>query len=128
VPLPWSGSTQPFGFSPDAATQPPWLPQPDSWVDRTVATETARPDSMLALYREVLHVRRGLPVLGDGPMSWLPSASGVLAFSRGEGFACVVNLSAQPAELPAHREVLAVSEPLVDGKLASDAAVWLATE
>jgi alpha-glucosidase len=127
VPLPWSGGTQPFGFSSDAATQPPWLPQPDSWADRTVAAETARPDSMLALYREVLHVRRGLPELGDGPMEWLPSAPGVLAFARGDGFACVVNLSGEPADLPEHREVLASSEPIVEGKLPRDAAVWLAT-
>ena len=28
VPLPWSGDAPPFGFSPAAATGPPWLPQP----------------------------------------------------------------------------------------------------
>ena len=60
-------------------------------------------------------------------MSWLPSAPGVLAFARGDGFACVVNLSGEPAELPAHREVLASSEPIVEGRLPRDAAVWLAT-
>ncbi|HEX5401829.1 MAG TPA: alpha-amylase family glycosyl hydrolase [Pseudonocardiaceae bacterium] len=117
VPLPWSGGHQPFGFSPDGATGEPWLPQPASWADRTVQAEAARRDSMLALYREALHIRRGRRELGDGPMTWLPSAPGVLAFSRGEGFACVVNLGRGPADLPSHKEVLVVSHQLVEGKL-----------
>jgi alpha-glucosidase len=125
VPLPWSGAQPPFGFSADGAT-PPWLPQPESWADRTVQAEAARPDSMLALYREALHIRGGLAELGDGPMEWLPSVSGVLAFGRGDGFACVVNLADQPVALPAHKEVLVASDPLVDGKLPRDTAVWLA--
>jgi alpha-glucosidase len=126
VPLPWSGTQSPFGFSPEGATGEPWLPQPSSWADRTVQTETARPDSMLALYREALHVRRGRRELGDGPMAWLPSTPGVLAFCRGEQFACVVNLAEQPADLPLHKEILVASDPLVDGKLPRDTAVWLA--
>jgi alpha-glucosidase len=127
VPLPWSGTRQPFGFSPESATADPWLPQPASWAGRTVEAESARPDSMLALYQESLRIRRTRPELGDGPMAWLPSAPGVLAFTRGDGFACVVNVSDQPAELPAHTEVLVTSDPLVDGLLPHDSAAWLAT-
>jgi alpha-glucosidase len=125
VPLPWSGTRQPFGFSPDSATAPPWLPQPDHWADRTMKSQAGRPESMLELYRETLHQRRGQPDLGDGPMTWLPSADGVLAFTRGDHFACVVNVSDVPAELPAHLGVLVTSDPLVDGRLPSDAAAWL---
>jgi alpha-glucosidase len=126
VPVPWSGTRPPFGFSPEGATAAPWLPQPDAWASRTVAAETADPTSMLALYKESLHVRRSRPELGDGPMSWLPSAPGVLAFRRGDGFACVVNVSEQPAELPEHSEVLVASTPLADGRLPHDSAAWLA--
>jgi len=80
---------------------------------------------MLELYRTALRVRRGTPGLGDGPMAWLPSAPGVLAFTRGDSFACVVNMSARPTQLPAHREVILASGPLDDGRLPTDAAVWL---
>jgi alpha-glucosidase len=124
VPLPWSGGQPPFGFSGDGAVAP-WLPQPLSWADRTMRAQAARTDSMLALYREALRLRRAQPELGDGPMSWLPAEPGVLAFARGAGgFACVVNLSATPAALPTG-ELLLASDPLVDGQLLPDAAAWL---
>ncbi|NLE18035.1 MAG: DUF3459 domain-containing protein, partial [Propioniciclava sp.] len=49
----------------------------------------------------------------------------VLAFTRGSGTVAVVNFGAEPVELPAG-EVLLSSVDLVDGRLPSDAAVWLA--
>ena len=72
-----------------------------------------------------LRCRRAEPGLGDGPMTWLDSPDGVLAFARGDGFACVVNLAAEPAVLPAHDGVLLASGPLADGLLPTDTAVWL---
>src|SRR4029077_1989905 len=47
VPLPWSGSTPPFGFSRSAATGHPWLTQPAHWSGLTVEAESADPSSML---------------------------------------------------------------------------------
>jgi alpha-glucosidase len=126
VPLPWSGSRQPYGFSPDGATAQPWLPQPESWGEQTVRAQEGRADSMLTLYSEILRLRHELTELGDGPMNWLPAAAGVLAFARGPEFACVVNVSGQPAEL-SDGEVLAASSSLVDGRLPADTAVWLRT-
>lgn len=59
-------------------------------------------------------------------MEWLPAGEGVLAFARPGGPICVANLSAAPADLPAHGEVLLASGPLgADGRLPSDTAVWL---
>lgn len=59
-------------------------------------------------------------------MEWLPAGDGVLAFSRPGGLICVVNLAAEPAELPGHRDVLLTSGPLDDaGRLPQDTAVWL---
>ena len=49
----------------------------------------------------------------------------MLAFTRGSGTVAVVNFGAEPVELPAG-EVLLSSVDLVDGRLPSDAAVWLA--
>ncbi|NEE12652.1 glycoside hydrolase family 13 protein [Streptomyces sp. SID7499] len=122
VPIPWSGRTAPYGFG----TGEPWLPQPASWADHTVERQTGDPDSMLELYRAALRVRRGHPALGDGTMTWLDTPDGVLAFAREPGFVCLVNLSAEPYDLPVHSAVLLASGPLEDGRLGTDRAVWLA--
>jgi alpha-glucosidase len=127
VPLPWSGSTPPYGFSPDGSAAP-WLPQPPDWAPRTADAQAADPASMLSLYRAALRLRRAEPALGDGPVSWQPGAApGVLAFHRGAAFACVVNLSPDPVALPPHTTVLLASGPLREGRLPQDTAVWLRT-
>jgi alpha-glucosidase len=125
VPLPWSGVEPPFGFSPAGPTSEPWLPQPKDWRDLTVQAESGNPDSMLELYRQALRIRRIEPALGDGPMTWLPAASGVLAFDRGTSVRCITNLSASPVRLPPHSAVILTSSPLADGLLPPDAAAWL---
>ncbi|MFJ2740627.1 glycoside hydrolase family 13 protein [Streptomyces sp. NPDC087440] len=126
VPLPWSGTEPPFGFSPPDAHTAPWLPQPVAWKDRTAEVQTGDGASTLEFYREALRLRRALPDLGEGPMEWLPSDDGVLAFRRGAGVIVVVNTSARPCGLPQHREVLLSSGPLEGESLPGDTAVWLA--
>ncbi|MGW0374667.1 glycoside hydrolase family 13 protein [Streptomyces coeruleorubidus] len=126
VPIPWSGQKAPYGFSPAGATAAPWLPQPADWAGLSVETQTGDPASMLELYRTALRVRRDHPALGDGTMAWLDTPEGVLAFSRDPGFVCVVNLSTEPYELPAHSGLLLAGGRLEDGLLGPDQAVWLA--
>ncbi|MEH0844904.1 glycoside hydrolase family 13 protein [Micromonospora sp. CPCC 205711] len=126
VPLPWAGDEPPFGFSPDGGDAP-WLPQPADWKDRTVRAQTGDATSMLELYRSAIRIRRADPALGDGELTWLPAPDGVLAFSRGAGFRCLVNLAAAPVRLPADGELLLASGPLDDGLLPPDTAVWLRT-
>ncbi|MFF5515711.1 glycoside hydrolase family 13 protein [Streptomyces coeruleorubidus] len=126
VPIPWSGQKAPYGFSPAGATADPWLPQPADWAGRSAETQTGDPASMLELYRTALRIRREHPALGDGTMTWLDTPEGVLAFSRDPGFVCVVNLSAEPYELPAHSGLLLTGGRLEDGLLGPDQAVWLA--
>jgi alpha-glucosidase len=125
VPLPWAGQEPPFGFSPARAAAEPWLPQPKEWRELSVQAETGTPGSMLELYRTALAIRRSDPALGDGPMTWLASAPGVLAFDRGSSVRCVVNLSAEPARLPEHAGLLLASGPLDGDLLPPDCAVWL---
>jgi alpha-glucosidase len=130
VPLPWSGTEPPFGFSPPGATHEPWLPQPKEWRDLTVAAESADDGSMLRLYQDALRIRRSAPALGDGPMSWLPAAPGVLAFDRAPAGAaaevrCVANLSAGPVQIPPHADILLASGPLTGGLLPPDTTAWL---
>ncbi|MEV8508264.1 glycoside hydrolase family 13 protein [Actinoplanes sp. NPDC051475] len=121
VPLPWSGDEPPFGFS----TAEPWLPQPREWKDRTVQAQTGDPSSMLELYRSAIALRKAEPGLHEPPMQWLASAPGVLAYTRGAAFACVLNLSPAAVALPAHRSVLLTSGPLDGDRLPPDTAVWL---
>jgi alpha-glucosidase len=125
VPLPWSGDAAPFGFGPDGST--PWLPQPAAWAAYTAQAQSGDRDSMLELYRRALRIRRTEPSLATGELRWLPSDDGVLSFRRGDGFACLVNLSPQPVALPRHECLLLASEPLVDLRLPVDTAVWLRT-
>ncbi|MCW2894254.1 MAG: alpha amylase catalytic region [Actinomycetia bacterium] len=133
VPLPWSGTEPPFGFSPAGAAAGPWLPQPKEWRDLTVAAETANPGSMLRLYREALRIRRSAPAFGETPLTWRSSADGVLTFDRhgtgepeeGGAVRCIANLSAVPAALPPHAEVLLASGPVDGGVLPPDTTVWL---
>ncbi|WP_214404586.1 glycoside hydrolase family 13 protein [Pseudonocardia lacus] len=122
VPLPWSGTAPPFGFSPDG--RPTWLPQPPEWAALTVEAQAADPTSMLALYRAALRIRRA--ELPGRPMRWLPGDPAVLAFTRGDTFSCVVNLGPDPVALPPG-DVLLASGDLVDGRLPTDTAAWLRT-
>jgi alpha-glucosidase len=126
VPIPWSGGATPFGFSPADATGEPWLPQPADFAAVTVAAEEGDPGSMLALYRSALALRRSLPELGEGELTWRPAEPGVLAFDRDSAFTCVVNLSDGDIALPHGSQVLLSSLPLTaSGRLPVDAAVWL---
>ncbi|MEV6637619.1 glycoside hydrolase family 13 protein [Actinoplanes sp. NPDC051470] len=121
VPLPWSGDEPPFGFS----TGTPWLPQPAEWKDRTVQAQSGDPSSMLELYRAAIHLRRTEEGLHRSTMAWLDAAPGVLAYTRGSAFACVLNMSGIPVPLPDHHSCLLASGPLDGTLLPPDAAVWL---
>jgi alpha-glucosidase len=125
VPIPWSGTAPPYGFSPDAATAPPWLPQPDSWAPLTVAAQEHDPDSTLSLYRAALRLRHEQPALGDGTLRWLDTPDGVLGFVRDPGFGALVNFSAESAMLPEGATVLLASSALEgDGRVGTDTAAW----
>jgi alpha-glucosidase len=132
VPLPWTRTGSSLGFGPDGGGAP-WLPQPASWRDYSVEAQDGDPGSMLSLYRRALHLRRGLPALHTEELAWLDlgldtGGESVLAFTRGAGFACVVNLGTTPVPLPAGATVLLASGT-VDGTVghtvAPDTAVWL---
>jgi alpha-glucosidase len=126
VPIPWSGNAPPFGFSPDNASAPPWLPQPPAWRELTAEAQTGDESSMLELYRRGLALRRAQPALGDGTLHWLEAPEGALAFARDPGFQCLVNLARDPVSLPLDGEILLASGPLTDDSLLpGDTAVWL---
>jgi alpha-glucosidase len=124
VPLPWAGDEPPFGFSPAGAAAPPWLPQPAHWREYTVEAQLARPDSMLAFYREALRLRREI---GTGTtLEWQPGPEGVLHFRRGRDFSCLSNVTAEPTPPPDGATILLASGALTpDGRVPADTTVWL---
>lgn len=122
IPLPWSGSQAPYGFSPPGSAAS-WLPQPDHWGAYSVAAQERDGDSILNLYRAALALRPQLWV-GAGDVRWLASADGVLGYARGEA-QCWVNTGDVEIALPEGFSVLLASEPGIDGVLPPDAAAWV---
>ncbi|WP_327674899.1 MULTISPECIES: glycoside hydrolase family 13 protein [unclassified Streptomyces] len=127
VPLPWTGHGATYGFG-DPDSREVWLPQPPDWGTYAAERQEGDPRSMLSLYRSALRLRACQPGFRGDELTWLGAPEGVLAFARGHGLVCVVNLGTEPARLPAHQEVLLTSDALDgDGRLPGDTAAWLRT-
>jgi alpha-glucosidase len=124
IPLPWEGDRPPYGFSRNGAGRP-WLDQPDDWAGLTVAAQSEITTSMLSLYRTGLRFRRAAPWSGDGGLRWIPAAESVLAFARGDRFACFVNFGPDPVALPDGADILIASNEVEGGALPPDTTVWL---
>lgn len=122
VPLPWSGTTPPFGFTRGTST---WLPMPSSWADVTVEAQQGDPSSTLELYRRALALRHECSDLHGEQFSWLEAAEGVLAYQR-EAVRVYLNAGEAAVALPAG-EVLLASGPVDSGELPPDTAVWVRT-
>jgi alpha-glucosidase len=119
VPLPWSGTTPPYGFTSGSTT---WLPMPDDWATSTVQAEEADQSSTLHLYRTAVQLRRKLVGLQNGDIEWLDAPAGCLAYRRGD-VSVWLNTGDVALPLPAG-EILLASAP-VDGELPPDVAVWV---
>ena len=120
VPLPWDASSPGLGFG----AAEPWLPQPGAYAGLAAAAQEQDPSSMLALYRRAIELRREHG-MEDEEATFLDLGRDVVAFRRGSGLVCVVNMGTQPVELPAGDLLLASGEPPVGGALDPDDAVWL---
>jgi alpha-glucosidase len=121
VPIPWTDERPGLGFG----AVEPWLPQPPGWAELAVSVQSGDPGSVLNLYRTAIGLRRR-HLLGRGHrLVWAASAPGVLAFSRGEGFECVVNFSGDVVALEPAAGLLVASGALDGRSLPSDTAAWL---
>lgn len=106
TPMQWSAAPN-AGFT----TGDPWLPIASDYRETNVETQRCDPESMLALHRRLLALRRAEPALSRG--AWIPvDAEGdVLAYVReheGSRFLVALNLGASPASLAFHgaREIV----------------------
>ena len=107
VPLPWSGTAPPFGFS---AAPDTWLPVPEAWRALTVAAQDADAASMLSLYRAALRLRRDSAAFSGDSVLWLQAPAGCLSFRRPGGLVCLVNASGAAVPLPEGRVLLASAD------------------
>ncbi|MET3478870.1 alpha-amylase family glycosyl hydrolase [Variovorax atrisoli] len=124
TPMQWSADAN-AGFT----TGRPWLRLASDWRTCNVEAQSRDPDSMLALYRRLIALRRAHPALHRGSYEALEAGNDVLAYARiGEGRRLVVLLNfgaaAAPvpqALLPRRPLVLASTDPAragpVDGAL-----------
>ncbi|MEP7089290.1 MAG: alpha-amylase family glycosyl hydrolase [Nocardioidaceae bacterium] len=123
VPVPWSGTSAPYGFGPGAGQ--PWLPMPADWAALTVEAQSADEGSTLSFFRRMLRLRRQVaPGLPDA-VEVLDSAPGTMILRRGD-LVCVVNCGSRPSRLPAVAGELLLSSGATpaDGRLAPDTAAW----
>ncbi len=94
-PLPWSPEAG-YGFT----TGRPWLPFVERAAALSVAAQERQPDSMLQLYRHLIHLRQTMPALRDGDYRSLDARNpDVFAFMRetvAHRVCVVLNFSDQP--------------------------------
>lgn len=131
VPLPWSGSSAPYGFT-ELADAELWLPQPDVWAASTIEVQDIDPVSTLNLYRASLALRKSHPGLVSGDFEFLATDDpGLLAFHRGADVVVIANTHPHWVESPASGMVLLASGPIEVGenglRIGPDTTVWLQT-
>ncbi|WIG18019.1 glycoside hydrolase family 13 protein [Kocuria rosea] len=121
VPLPWTRTGTSFGFGDDGA----WLPQPPAFGELSVEAQAGVDGSTLEMYRAALRIRRTHPGPGTTDFAWTDAPPRCLAFDRGPGFRCLVNLSDECVPLPDDARVLLASSPITGGQLPPDHTAWL---
>jgi alpha-glucosidase len=91
TPMPWTDRLPHGGFS----TTEPWLPMPQSHLAHAVSVQEVDPDSILALSRRLVTLRRQVPALRLGDFLPLAHKSPLLGFERvadGQRVRCLFNL------------------------------------
>jgi alpha-glucosidase len=119
VPIPWTKDGDSYGFGDNGS----WLPQPTEWSQHSVEAQENDPESTLELYRKAIGIRREV-LRHDDHLDWLDFGPEVLAFRRGSGVVCLVNLGDHPVDMP-RGDLLVASGPLDEGAVPSDTAVWV---
>ncbi len=129
VPVPWSGTEPPYGFSPRPGQ--PWLPQPDDWAGLTHEAQVGDPGSTWSAHQRLLAARRRHALPAPREVSVEVPEPGLLQIRRGD-LLVLLNTGSAPVPLPAGRVPVAASGDLLPGDAGSelllpvDTAVWLA--
>jgi alpha-glucosidase len=95
TPMPWSSAAPHAGFS----DFEPWLPIPRDHIACAVSEQNGEADSVLAVAREVIDLRRSSPALRTGSFQPLDLPAPLLGFDRINGpnrLRCLFNLDSAP--------------------------------
>lgn len=96
TPMLWDASAN-GGFT----TGTPWLPTGAAEVN--VAAQAGQPDSMLALYRQLIALRRNNPALVAGAIGEVTAQGNLLSFTRshaGQHLRVLLNMGQAPCAVP----------------------------
>ena len=99
TPMPWTADA-PYG---DFSVTEPWLPMDPQHLARAVTIQQAEPESMLALTRRLIALRRETPALRLGRMTTLEATGPQLVFRREDGdqsLICAFNLGEAALDWP----------------------------
>lgn len=106
VPLPWSGTSAPYGFTESANAT--WLPQPGDWAAFTVEAEQRDVHSALRQYEQMLKLRHLKRDLCTDEGFEIEQADHLVTIRRGRHFTALVNCGTEPVTVKV-RHVLLVS-------------------
>jgi alpha-glucosidase len=122
VPIPWTADGPSFGFGSGTS----WLPMPAEFADFSAESQRGVATGTLELYREMLAIRHA-ELSGDEVIEFLDQAPPTLAFRRGSGIECWINMGDAAVDLPAGTIVLSSLGPgrPAGPHLAPDEAVLL---
>jgi len=134
VPIPWDNSSQSLGFN---TGENLWLPQPEHWAALAASAQDGDAESMLTLTQTALRIRREQHALGGithgtAPIKWDRRRASVISFVRparngARAIRCVMNTGTKPVRLRKNDGIVLASSStaIVNGKLTSNASVWL---
>ena len=117
TPMPWTADSPHAGFS----STEPWLPIPPDHVAKAVAGQDGDANSVLAVTRQLIELRRSSPILRLGSFEPLNLPAPILGFDRvtEQGrLRCLFNLTdtAQDCALLESGELLFATGPVDPGK------------
>lgn len=96
-PMPWKSNAKNYGFTTAAK---PWLPQPATYKKLSVNLQDASESSMLAMYRELFHIRTEYRLSSNEDFEIVPSAWDTLLTFRTGNVLCAINFGTEEVPMP----------------------------
>ena len=94
TPMVWHADQPQGGFG----DTKPWLPVKPAQLERAASTQVGVAGTVFETYRELLALRADNEALRTGATAYLCSDEQLLAFTRGNEYLCLFNLSDKPAK------------------------------
>ncbi|MEY2634633.1 MAG: hypothetical protein RIS75_573 [Actinomycetota bacterium] len=130
IPMPWTEGSSPCGFGP--AGSEPWLPMPATWGSYSVGKQSTSQDSALSFYRNLIALRKAMPVLRKGSVEICDSGNSevikILREYEGTRIVVMVNFGDQSfvmTDAVGHKTLIASNPSENPNEIAGNSAVIL---